>query len=826
MISSLSRIGIYTLFKIRYSYLAMNQSFHNFVFDITIINRFNEEPVISRNPEIIYVMEGILVVIKEDTEWILHKNDYLVINSEEKHRYIIKESGLFALIRMKYTEVEDYLELRTHEVLCHSMLEGEGSQSKTGRILQSIIGFCLSQDTADEARMFAEFYNLLYQLREVCLIPKGKNRIGSMDDSDRRQELISQYIRENYNKKITLTDLSKATYMSASYLSRYIKEKFGKTFSEVLMDVRLEHAEKDIVQTSLPITHIALDNGFSLPAAFNKAFRQRYGMPPSAYRKNHFQSGDPEREPAYQVVQSEITLEQKIQDFISKQGQSYLSSGSNIAELSAHVREGKLFHRFWEELINIGTFRDLMRAEMQEQLIQLKEGLHFSHVRIWDLYSPELMLFRGDAQKRLNFSRLDGVLDFLHNHEIRPYIELGAKPVVLLKNVEEYLLYEERTPRFSTPEEYGAFLKQFIIHYVNRYGIEEIEKWYFEQWMDTRIENVDLYLDVFDAVYSNIKSVSPNIRIGGPGLSEETLVRLPELLKGWNGRVGKPDFISVYSYPYRAPSERAKQQEELGERSQESNYTKRMIEEQRKMLWDYGFWKQELHMNEWNFSLSNRNIINDSVFKGAYIVKTLLSIMEKVDAAGYWFGSDLFSEFYDSEHLLNGSGGLITKDRIFKPAYYGLYFFSRLDKYLLSYNEDGIIATNGRGNYTIVCHNYKHPNYQYYREKEGGITAQQYKDFFDEDVKQFHFVIHGVENGTYQIKTRIVDEENGSVLNEWEQMGYTDELTANDIDYLRRICVPRIQVEVMKIEEGVLEIHTQLKANAISFIHIYHLMQD
>ena len=85
MISSLSRIGIYTLFKIRYSYLAMNQSFHNFVFDITIINRFNEEPVISRNPEIIYVMEGILVVIKEDTEWILHKNDYLVINSEEKH---------------------------------------------------------------------------------------------------------------------------------------------------------------------------------------------------------------------------------------------------------------------------------------------------------------------------------------------------------------------------------------------------------------------------------------------------------------------------------------------------------------------------------------------------------------------------------------------------------------------------------------------------------------------------------------------------------------------------------------------------------------------
>lgn len=804
----------------------MKKSFQHLIFDISIVDRLDAELRLFRDPVIIYVMEGILVVFKGNTEWILRENDYLAINSEEEHQYIVQNPGLFAIMRIRYEEVADYLGLRSNELLCHSMREGAGRQGKTGRLLQSIIGYYLSDDDADEAKLFAECYNLLHQLREFCLIRKEKSSAGAGSDADRRKEMIRRFILENYDHKITLTDLANATFLSTTYLSRYIREKFGKTFSEVLLDVRLEHAEKDISETDWPITRIALENGFPLPASFNKAFRQRYGVAPSVYRKKFLQKEEPAKETEQAAVSSGEVLDRKIQDFISRKSQRYRSSGYNVTELTAHVREGKVFQRFWEGMINGGTFRDLMRADMQEHLLQLREGLHFTHVRIWDLYSPELMLFREGGSTRVNFTRIDGVLDFLHNHKIRPYIELGAKPVILLRNVDDYLLYEGRKPLFSTPEQYGVFLDQFVKHYVNRYGIEEVEEWYFEQWMDTRIEDADLYLDVFDEVYSRIKAISPNIRIGGPGLSEENLIRLPEILAKWKGRVCKPDFISIYSYPYLSPEEHARQDPGTSERIQGSNYVNRLLEKSRKLLWDNGFWKQELHLSEWNFTVSNRNIINDSVFKGAYVVRTLLNMIGKTELAGYWFGTDLFSEFYDSEHLLNGSGGLITKDRICKPAYYGMHFFSRLDRFLLTYNEDGIIATNGHGNYTIVCHNYKHPSYRYYREQEGSIDAQQYTEYFDEDIKQFRFVIRGVENGVYQIKTRVVDDENGSVLDEWELMGYTDELTANDLDYLRKICVPRIKVEVVTIGDGVLEIRSQLKANAISFIHVYHLIQN
>ena len=802
----------------------IKQAFQNSILNIQITDRIDAGQILRRDPEIVYVMEGILEVFKEEAEWILHENDFLVINSGEEHSYTVQEPGLFCVMRLNYTEVADYLRLRSHDIICHSMRDGVGTQGKAGRLLQGIIGYYLSEDKADEARMYAEIYELLHQLREFCLVRKEKTTGSAAEDSEERLRTIRLFIRENYNRKISLSELASETYLSTTYLSRYIRERFGKTFSEVLTDVRLEHAEKDIVETDRSITQISMDNGFPLPASFNKAFRQRYGVSPSAWRRQQTTKTE-EKKTGSSSENSGESLDAKIRSFAYRHQMQLRASGNNTAELSANVSEAKLFQRFWEGMINGGAARDLMRADMQEHLLQLRDGLHFTHVRIWDLYAPELMLTRGDDGRRMNFSRMDVVFDFLCRHQLHPYVELGAKPVILLRNIDDYLIYEERRPLFSNPEEYGHFLNQFMQHYINRYGIEEVEQWYFEQWMDTRTEDVKKYLQIFDTVYTHIKAFSPKIRIGGPGFSEESRIRMPELLRSWKNHVSQPDFISVYSYPYLPPEEHAAQYPETSERIQESNYVRRLIDENRQLLWDNGFWKQELHLSEWNFTVSNRNLINDSIFKGAYIIKNLLNMIGKADVAGYWFGTDLFSEFYDAEHILDGSGGLITKDRICKPAYYGMYFFSRLDRYLLYYNEDGIITTNGRGNFAIVCHNYKHPSYRYYRETEGSMEAQRYAEYFDEDTKQFRFVIRGVSNGVYQIKTRMVDRENGSVLDEWERMGFTDELTANDIEYLQKVCVPRIKMETVTVDNGILEISSLLTANAIAFIHIYHLIR-
>lgn len=82
------------------------------------------------------------------------------------------------------------------------------------------------------------------------------------------------------------------------------------------------------------------------------------------------------------------------------------------------------------------------------------------------------------------------------------------------------------------------------------------------------------------------------------------------------------------------------------------------------MLKEEEFEPAELHITEWNFTISNRNCINDSCAQGAYVMKTCIESVGNVDMMGFWHGSDLHSEFYDTDGVLYGESGLLSRDGI------------------------------------------------------------------------------------------------------------------------------------------------------------------
>jgi len=67
-------------------------------------------------------------------------------------------------------------------------------------------------------------------------------------------------------------------------------------------------------------------------------------------------------------------------------------------------------------------------------------------------------------------------------------------------------------------------IHKFIVHCINKYGREEVEKWYFEISKNGNIsanilgksENV-IYFEIFEVIYNKIKEMLPNSKIGGPG---------------------------------------------------------------------------------------------------------------------------------------------------------------------------------------------------------------------------------------------------------------------------------------------------------------------
>lgn len=74
--------------------------------------------------------------------------------------------------------------------------------------------------------------------------------------------------------------------VSARHLRRLFQDEIGKTPKQISFEIRLNLARKLIIETSLPITHIAFASGFSSIRRFNDAFKERFKKTPRLIRRN------------------------------------------------------------------------------------------------------------------------------------------------------------------------------------------------------------------------------------------------------------------------------------------------------------------------------------------------------------------------------------------------------------------------------------------------------------------------------------------------------------------------------------------------------------
>ena len=132
---------------------------------------------------------------------------------------------------------------------------------------------------------------------------------------------------------------------------------------------------------------------------------------------------------------------------------------------------------------------------------------------------------------------------------MKPYMELGFKPQVLLRDIGDYLITELRQNIFDSCVEYGAFLDQMIRHFVSRYGLNEVESWYFELWKPPQ-DSMEEYLKWFETICRALRGVAPDCKIGGGGLNRNQGQTFRTIVAVWKESRFRPDFISLYSYPY------------------------------------------------------------------------------------------------------------------------------------------------------------------------------------------------------------------------------------------------------------------------------------
>lgn len=98
-------------------------------------------------------------------------------------------------------------------------------------------------------------------------------------------ELAKYYIMDNYDKKITLTEICRAIGCSKSTLISIFKQEYGTTVNAYISEVRIAEAKELLSATEKSISEIAEITGFYDQAYLSKVFSARMGISPSEYRR-------------------------------------------------------------------------------------------------------------------------------------------------------------------------------------------------------------------------------------------------------------------------------------------------------------------------------------------------------------------------------------------------------------------------------------------------------------------------------------------------------------------------------------------------------------
>lgn len=102
--------------------------------------------------------------------------------------------------------------------------------------------------------------------------------------NSRRVERIMAYLNANFDKNISLGEAARLAAMTEVAFSRFFKAKIGKTFVDTLIEIRLGHASRLLIETTHTVNEIAYKCGFNNISNFNRIFKKKKDCTPKEFR--------------------------------------------------------------------------------------------------------------------------------------------------------------------------------------------------------------------------------------------------------------------------------------------------------------------------------------------------------------------------------------------------------------------------------------------------------------------------------------------------------------------------------------------------------------
>jgi len=466
------------------------------------------------------------------------------------------------------------------------------------------------------------------------------------------------------------------------------------------------------------------------------------------------------------------------------------------------LQSPKAFPHFWEHTVGSGHAPLALRADWQAQMLRCHSELGFQFVRFHALLSDEMgTLICEEKQLIYSFFNADQIVDFLLSIGMRPFVELSFTPETLASGPATVFRYRANV---TPPKDYGQWatlIHKLTAHWVERYGVDEVRKWFFEVWNEPNLEAFwtgpqEGYFRLYGCTVAAIKSVDASLKVGGPATADNQWI--PEFLEYCKRNALSVDFVSTHHYPtdaFGTPGADTITQLEHAPRGVMRKQASKARDEAGGL---------PLYYTEWNISSNPRDPLHDEPFAAAFATRIIMGARGLVQGYSFWTFSDIFSENYFPSVPFQGGFGLLNLHGIAKPVYRAFQLLHGLGTELLEFEgthttvDAWAIRKNGAA--TVLITNLAMPRHPIQTEllnlRMLGAPAPR----------------------TAWIER--IDEDHANPRRLWQAMGEPNYLSALQVDQLETVSTLRKESQPWICEGGNIDLAVALPPQSVAAITI------
>lgn len=442
-----------------------------------------------------------------------------------------------------------------------------------------------------------------------------------------------------------------------------------------------------------------------------------------------------------------------------------------------------------------------LRQSYRDDLRKTKEVADVKYVRCHGILNDDVGIYNEDEKGNAfyNFSYVDQIYDGYLEMGIRPVIELSFMPYKLAAKEDIFGFWYK--PSVSPPKDYKRWndmITAMCKHLIDRYGIDEVSKWYFEVWNEPNIgfwggePKLESYWKLYDETAKTIKAVDPKLRVGGPSTAQAAWC--DKFIAHCVENKIPFDFVSTHVYANDTAHDVFGTEEKIPRKDMTIRSMKKVYDQVKAsakpdtpIIW-----------TEFNASFFFEIPVTDSPFMGPWLANLVRGADGYADEVSFWTFSDVFEEGGVAKAPFTGGFGLIATGNIPKASYNAFKLLHMLgNKRMQVENTDAIITKRDDGTVVIATWNYFEP----YEEKLSS--------------KSVELNLSNVGDAK-QARIYVVDRDHGSALTQWEAMGKPSFPSREQQKQLR--AAAEISPEARDIKDG--KIVLELKPHSLALIEV------